>query len=197
MYKRCPKGGFACNWTECLAVRGCGHEAFPSRNPHDFDVVTDAPLPKSLTIDEHDQLRASVEGWKNVETTLALDAIARQNNPKHAIGMSKVPMHLVPPVGTIYTALVFELGANKYGAFNWRQSAVVRSIYLAAMERHLAALRDGQDNDEESGLPHEAHITACAYILMDAREIGKLVDDRPPDGAAAAVLARYASRAKV
>jgi hypothetical protein len=112
-------------------------------------------------------------------------------NPKHAAGMAKPPLNLVPPSALIHEALVFQLGAKKYGAFNWRESAVVRSIYLAAAMRHLLALMDGQDLDEESGLPHEAHIRACMAILIDARELGKLIDDRGPAGTAAKLLRKH------
>lgn len=103
-------------------------------------------------------------------------------NPKHAAGLSKPPLHLVPMTAVIQEALVFKLGAAKYGPFNWRDHAVVRSIYLDAAMRHLMALMDGQDLDEESGRPHEAHIRACMAILLDARPLGKLIDDRNTAG---------------
>jgi hypothetical protein len=112
-------------------------------------------------------------------------------NPKHAAGSAKAPLHLVPASALIYEALVFELGAKKYGQFNWRDSAVVRSIYLDAAMRHLLALMDGQDLDEESGYPHEAHVRACMGIIIDAKELGKLIDDRNTGGNVAEVLKRY------
>lgn len=114
-----------------------------------------------------------------------------RGNPKHAQGQAKVPLHLFPSSAVILGALVFQLGARKYGPFNWRESAVVRSIYLDAAMRHLLALLDGQDLDEESGLPHEAHVIACMAIVIDARECGKLIDDRGPAGAAAELLRRH------
>lgn len=115
-----------------------------------------------------------------------------QFNPKHASGLSKVPLHLVPPVAIIYEAMVFKFGAKEYGPFNWRDTAVVRSIYLDAVERHLLAMRDGQDIDPKSGLPHAAHIRASMAIILDAAEIGNLIDDRGPDGTAAALMERFA-----
>jgi hypothetical protein len=37
---------------------------------------------------------------------------------------------------------------------------------------------EGEDNDEDSGLPHESHMLACLAILVDAKANGNLVDDR-------------------
>ena len=113
------------------------------------------------------------------------------NNPKHAAGSVKAPLHLVPGSALVYEALVFELGAKKYGPYNWRDTAVVRSIYLDAAMRHLLALMDGQDIDEESGQPHEAHIRACMAIIIDARELGKLIDDRNTLGPVPSVLRKF------
>ena len=123
----------------------------------------------------------------------AAEVIDRVNkaNLKHAAGSAKTPLHLVPGSALIYEALVFELGAKKYGPFNWRDSSVVRSIYLDAAMRHLLALMDGQDIDEESGYPHEAHVRACMAIIIDARELGKLIDDRPTGGNVADILRRF------
>jgi hypothetical protein len=113
-----------------------------------------------------------------------------EGNPKHAVGERKPNLNLVPPIAIILMAKVFELGARKYGPYNWRSAAVVRSIYLAAAMRHLLAMEDGQDNDPESGYPHSAHVQACMAIVQDAEAVGGLVDDRPPAGPAADLLKR-------
>jgi hypothetical protein len=42
-------------------------------------------------------------------------------NPKSAFGIQKPPMHLIPAPAKVATAMVFGLGAAKYGAFNWRE----------------------------------------------------------------------------
>lgn len=81
-----------------------------------------------------------------------------------------------------------ELGAAKYGAYNWRSKKVRRMVYLAAALRHLAADLDGEEIDSESGQPHLAHALACMAILLDARSTGNLIDDRPPKGAAAQTI---------
>jgi hypothetical protein len=76
------------------------------------------------------------------------------------------------------TAWVHELGAEKYGPWNWRETGVCASTYVNAILRHLNAWRDGEDLDPESGITHLAHIACSANILMDAEHCGKLQDDR-------------------
>jgi hypothetical protein len=113
------------------------------------------------------------------------------SNPKDRLGIKKVPLTLFPSPALIFAALVFQLGARKYGEFNWRNKAVRRRVYLEAIYRHMLAALAGEDLDAESGLPHEAHIIACAAIILDAREIGNLIDDRFEKDAAAKLLARF------
>lgn len=109
-------------------------------------------------------------------------------NPKDILGAKKPPLSLVPPALLIRVSKVMELGAKKYGAFNWRQKSVKKTVYIEAAMRHLQALLDGQDTDPESGQPHEAHAAACMGILLDARANGNEIDDRPPAGPAAALI---------
>lgn len=100
------------------------------------------------------------------------------NDPKGAIGATKVPLGLIPPHAMEQTAWVHKLGADKYGPWNWRETGVCASTYVNAILRHLNAWRDGEDLDPESGISHLAHIACSANILMDAGYCGKLQDDR-------------------
>lgn len=111
-----------------------------------------------------------------------------ETNPKDLIGVTKSRLDLVPPALAISAAPAMELGARKYGPYNWRTKAVRLTVYLGAIDRHLAAYRDGQDTDPESGYSHLGHVAACLAIIADAKAIGKLIDDRPPAGGAAAML---------
>jgi len=101
------------------------------------------------------------------------------NDPKAEIGRTKAPMWLLPPVALRAIAWVHGLGSLKYGPWNWRKTKVCSSTYISAIHRHLAAWHEGQDNDEESGQSHLAHIGACCNILMDAQHHRRLDDDRP------------------
>ena len=112
-------------------------------------------------------------------------------NPKDLLGVKKPPLSLIPPSAQIEEAMAFAEGARKYGAYNWRSKKVKASIYADAALRHLLAWLDGEDIDPESGLPHECKVKACMSILIDARNTGNLVDDRPVKGAANEVLKRY------
>jgi hypothetical protein len=110
------------------------------------------------------------------------------SNPKDIAGTKKPPLRLLPTIALVYLAKVMALGAKKYGPWNWRDAAVRATVYDEAALRHLFAVLDGQDTDEESGLPHEAHIMACMAIKLDAKACGKLIDDRNKSGNVAPLL---------
>lgn len=109
-------------------------------------------------------------------------------NPKDAIGLTKAPLRLLPGPALIYMAKVMELGAGKYGAWNWRSKKVRFTVYLEAAMRHLLRALDGEDADPESGMPPAAHVAACMAIVLDAHATGNLVDDRPTPGATAKLI---------
>jgi hypothetical protein len=111
--------------------------------------------------------------------------------PKDLIGETKPPLWLVPPALEIFVSKVMELGARKYGAYNWRAKKVKAMVYVAAARRHLLQWQDGEDNDSESGMCHIAHAAACCGILLDALATGNLIDDRPAKGAAAKLIAQF------
>lgn len=110
------------------------------------------------------------------------------SNPKDRLGLLKAPIGYYPNIARIMAARVFANSAPEYGASNWRVKKVRMSIYLDAIDRHTIALRAGQDIDPKSGEPHEAHINACTAIIMEARAIGNLIDDRLELDPAVAVL---------
>lgn len=105
------------------------------------------------------------------------------NNPKTAVGAAKVPLHLVPPSAKHYLALALADGARKYGPYNWRNSKISVSVYVAAVQRHIDAFWDGEDCAEDSGVHHLAHAMACLALLLDAKGVEMLHDDRPAPGA--------------
>jgi hypothetical protein len=104
----------------------------------------------------------------------------KPTNPKDMAAVAKLPLHLVPSTLQIFAALAFAEGASKYGAYNWRAAGVRASVYISAMERHLAKWKNGEECDATTGVSHLASILACAGIILDARLCGKLTDDRPP-----------------
>lgn len=109
-------------------------------------------------------------------------------NPKDRQSAGKPKLHLIPPTAMVIESVVMELGAKKYGQYNWRVTDVRATVYLDAAYRHLTKWFDGEENDPESGVSHLAHARACLGILIDAGATGHLMDDRPPVGVTSAVI---------
>ena len=100
-------------------------------------------------------------------------------NPKSKHGVLKPSLSLIPLVALEAAAGAHQLGANKYGPWNWRQHPVAASVYVNAIMRHIKAWDEVEDIDSESGVSHLGHIMACCGILLDAQANGQLIDDRP------------------
>jgi hypothetical protein len=114
-------------------------------------------------------------------------------NPKDIAGAKKPPLGLLPAAGRIHGAMAAKQGADKYGPYNWRAIPIAYTSYLDAIERHLLALRDGEDTAPDSGVHHLGHIIATASILLDAMACETLRDDRPIGGHASALLTDLAA----
>lgn len=104
----------------------------------------------------------------------------KMTNPKDVIGSRKLHLSLVPDTLIVEAATAYVEGASKYGRFNWRIAGVRASIYIDALERHMAKYKNGEDYDPATRVKHLASVLACAGILLDAELCGKLTDDRPP-----------------
>jgi len=89
----------------------------------------------------------------------------------------KPPLDLIPPEALFDEAMAWNFGAKKYGRYNFR-AGIAYTRLLAALLRHAYALVKGEDNDPESGLPHEAHIRCCAGMLAVMKKTRKDLDDR-------------------
>jgi hypothetical protein len=116
------------------------------------------------------------------------------DNPKTTIGVTKVPLHLVPPSAKHHLALAFKDGAAKYGPYNWREKKVSASVYVAAAQRHIDAWWDGEDLSEDAKVEHLAHAMACMAIVLDAASINMLNDDRPFKGASPKLQKDFATQ---
>lgn len=100
-------------------------------------------------------------------------------NPKDLIGNTKVSISKFPVIAATYGAMAMMDGAEKYGAYNWRDKDVIASIYIDAALRHLYCWFEGQERATDSKVHHLGHAIACCAILLDAQGTGHLVDDRP------------------
>lgn len=106
----------------------------------------------------------------------------KDTNPKDALGIRRVPTHLVPPRVIAELGLALLEGACKYGAYNWRAAGVRGSVYFDALQRHLGAWWEGENIDADSGLSHVTKAIACLTIVRDSMLQGNFVDDRPIRG---------------
>jgi len=111
---------------------------------------------------------------------------------------AKSRVDLIPPWFVLGIGWVFAYGAAKYpddeARANWQRGIKVRKL-LASAERHLLAMKAGEDLDPESGLPHWAHLATNVAMAewmrlhrpdLDDREIEEeQIDDLAELGAAA------------
>lgn len=100
-------------------------------------------------------------------------------NPKDRIGVTKVPLDLVPLSSQVVQALAHLDGACKYGPYNWRDESVAATVYVAACKRHVDKWLNGRDTDADSGVHELGHAIACLNIIVDAQVSGNLIDNRP------------------
>lgn len=109
--------------------------------------------------------------WKDFPKSNQKDHGLRYNDGK--LKWSYVHFESLEPM-----VRVLMFGAQKYQPFNW-QKGLKKDEILESMQRHLAKLIDGEQNDPESGLPHIGHImcNAMFYQYMIIKE-GKRSDDK-------------------
>lgn len=106
----------------------------------------------------------------------------KPTNPKEALAIGKVPLHLWPVTATVVGSMGLLDGALKYGRANYRATGVRASVYVDAVLRHVGAWFEGEDLDPDSGVPHLGHALACLAVLVDAQAAGRLRDDRQYPG---------------
>lgn len=90
----------------------------------------------------------------------------------------KTRYDLVPAFAQEQYARVLTYGANKYEERNWERGMKWSKV-LASLERHLAAIKRGEDIDPESGELHSAHVMCNAAFLTEYYKIYPKGDDRP------------------
>lgn len=78
-------------------------------------------------------------------------------------------------------AAVGDYGAKKYSQGNWRGGAEWMR-FLGSCSRHLIKVIRGQWLDDESHLPHLAHVIYNCLILLEWHKMKRGTDDRPTIG---------------
>lgn len=89
----------------------------------------------------------------------------------------KTRYDLVPTFAHEQLAKTLTVGADKYGDVNWRKGLSWSSM-LGSLERHLVAIKKGEDYDPETGLLHSAHLMCNAAFLTEYYKIYPQGDDR-------------------
>ncbi|QRQ99764.1 dATP/dGTP diphosphohydrolase domain-containing protein [Dyadobacter sandarakinus] len=72
---------------------------------------------------------------------------------------------------------VLQYGAGRYGKENWRKGFPTTQI-CESLLRHTFAYLSGEDNDQETGLPHFAHIQCNALFLAHTQRNKPELDTR-------------------
>lgn len=86
----------------------------------------------------------------------------------------KCRLDLIDPAFTEGVGNVLTFGAKKYEAESWKALDNGLRRYLAAAERHILAIKKGEINDFESGLPHAYH--AATDLMMVQWFVDQQVD---------------------
>ena len=95
---------------------------------------------------------------------------------RQSIG-TKIDTDLVPFELVIAAAVGLGLGEHKYAARNFEKGLSYRST-LNSLERHAKALKDGEECDADTGIPHYMLIASSAAMLVHNIMQGVIVDDR-------------------
>jgi hypothetical protein len=96
-----------------------------------------------------------------------------------AKGSKQCQMGAVDPQALMQVGLVAGFGGIKYERYNFAKG-YKWSLSYDAMQRHLMLFWNGQDNDDESGLPHLAHAAWHCLALLTFSFRGRGTDDRFP-----------------
>lgn len=78
------------------------------------------------------------------------------------------------------TVRVLEFGAKKYAKGNWAKGMPWSVCFTCTMS-HLSKAWQGEEKDEESGLPHLAHAMCNIVFLLGYRTLYPEGDDRLPE----------------
>ena len=90
----------------------------------------------------------------------------------------KTRYDLIPPFAQEQYGRVLTKGAEKYAERNW-EHGMEWSKVIASLERHIQAIKRGEDYDPETGLLHSAHVMCNAAFLTEYYKIFPQGDDRP------------------
>lgn len=97
---------------------------------------------------------------------------------RQSIG-TKIDTDLVPFELIVAAAVGLGLGEYKYSARNFEKGLSYRSL-INSLERHCKALKDGEEIDKDTSLPHYILIASSTAMLVHNIMQGRIIDDRAP-----------------
>lgn len=100
------------------------------------------------------------------------------NGKGYKLDTEKVRYDLCPAIPQHEYARVWTFGAKKYASNAWMEG-MDWSRVIGAAERHLYAIKRGEDIDPETGILHAAHLMCCAAMLAQYYFTYPQGDDRP------------------
>lgn len=77
--------------------------------------------------------------------------------------------------------LVGTFGANKYTDKGWCKVPNAEERYLSAMLRHYLKYKLGEELDDESNLPHLAHLAWNALAVLQLHMENKIIEHKERD----------------
>ena len=80
---------------------------------------------------------------------------------------NKLQYGLIPPLAQKAMVEILTFGAEKYEPDNWKYVPDSKRRYFDAMQRHLWAWKEGEQNDPETGKNHLAHAMCCLAFLYE------------------------------
>lgn len=97
---------------------------------------------------------------------------------RESIG-TKIDTDLVPFELIVAAAVGLGLGEHKYAARNFEKGLSYRSL-INSIERHCKALKDGEEIDKDTGIPHYMLIASSTAMMVHNVMQGNIIDDRAP-----------------
>jgi hypothetical protein len=91
--------------------------------------------------------------------------------------LEKPPIHLLPLAALWEIARGMGYGKEKYDSYNWMKG-IEHSRLIDATFRHLIQYWQGEDTDEDSGLPHLALAGCEILMLIEMTLLRPDLDDR-------------------
>jgi hypothetical protein len=95
---------------------------------------------------------------------------------RQSIG-TKIDTDLVPYELEVAAAVGLGLGEHKYAARNFEKGLSYKSL-INSIERHCKALKDGEECDSDTGIPHYMLIASSTAMLTHNIMQGTIIDDR-------------------